>query len=189
VAGAVVAAATTQVANVVHTHLVRRRTRLLQPAIEALGDEGAAMRMEEDPRLLSLALRAADMAARAEWEEHVDALAAVLRDGLTGFHDADETSRLLDAVGTISPDGVVVLRTLVETEPPDHPHFVDTTIAEQFGWSRARVRTALRRLEDAGAAETIGNLWGGSEGWGPLPLATEVLRYLRDANAPSLAQD
>lgn len=125
------------------------------------------------------------MAARTEWEAHVDALAAVLRDGLTGIHDGDETSCLLDAVGTIAPDGVAILQLLVETQPTGHPHFVDSMIAEQFGWPRARVRTALRRLEDAGAAETIGGLLGGGEGWNPLPSGRKVLRYLPDAGAKS----
>lgn len=185
VAGAGLAAVTTQVANVVSTHLRRRRDRLLQPSIDALGDAGVAELLELDPRLLALTLKAADMAARTEWESHVEALAAVLRDGLAGFHDTDETSRLLDAVGTITPDGIAILQLIVETKPPGHPHFVDSTIAEQFGWTRAKVRTSLRRLEDAGAVETIGSLMGGGEGWNPLPLGARVLDYLREAMAAS----
>lgn len=181
VAGAVVGAGAPHVVNIITRFLDERRNRVLQPTLRALGDEGTADALTTDPSLVPLVLQAADAAARSEWDTHVDALALALRDGVLGTTPRDESRQLIEALGTITPDGVVLLQHLLDDSPDHDSHFVDITMAERFGWTRSRARAALRRLEDGGAVETVGGLMGGGEGWKAIALGRVVRDYLQAA--------
>ena len=114
VAGAVVGAGAPHALNAIARFIDERRARLLKPTLIELGDEGTADALDSDPSLIPLILQASEAAARSEWDAHVDALALALRDGVLGVTPRDETRQLIEALGTITPDGVVLLQHLLD---------------------------------------------------------------------------
>ena len=133
---------------------------------------------------MALLFKAIDAATEAESDEHVQRLAAVLRDGLTAVIEVPEARALIEAVSQLRPWDVRVPHYLTQLPPPlegqdgPAPHHADSVIAKSLGSPFEPVRSALRRLEDHGAVETVGDLWDGGEGWNISPRGKRVLHYL-----------
>ena len=140
--------------------------------------------MRDQPDLVPLVLRAADASAKSTWDAHVAALAAALRAGVVGETSVSGAERLLAAIVSMTPEAVAALVYMLSHEPhSDEGHFVDTTVADDLGISRSRVRVAFRRLEEGGAAEMVGALFDGGEGWVPTEVSQAVLDHLSNAGA------
>lgn len=147
------------------------------------GEDQLISELENRPELIALLLKTMSAAVEAELDTHQRALAAVLRDGATSAIPIREAKDFVAAIAALTTESVVVLEYL-STEPTEHEGYhVDITVAEQLGYSRATVRTALRHLEDVEAVTTIGGLIGGGEGWHAEPRAAQILDYLREATA------
>lgn len=164
-------------------YIASRRARVIIPTIDVLGDAGLADRLEECPEFNALILNVMERAAKVEWDLHVDAMAAVLRDGIVGDLGDAETDAVMEAIAGMTPDGVAVLVYITSRETHMDSYFVDIRVADDLGWGRSRVRRVFRLFEDAQVVETVGGLIDGGEGWRVNPLAVTVLDYLRDAGA------
>ena len=172
-------------ADYINDWMQKRRCRVLVDTAEAVGgDEHLANVLRDQPDLVPLVLRAADASAKSTWDAHVAALAAALRAGVVGETSVSGAERLLAAIVSMTPEAVAALVYMLSHEPhSDEGHFVDTTVADDLGISRSRVRVAFRRLEEGGAAEMVGALFDGGEGWVPTEVSQAVLDHLSNAGA------
>ena len=66
---------------------------------------------------MALLFKAIDEATEAESDEHVQRLAAVLRDGLTAVIEVPEARALIEAVSQLRPWDVRVLQHLTQLPP------------------------------------------------------------------------
>ena len=170
----------TRIGYAVIDHFNRRASQVLEPAICSLGADKFGELLEGNPAMLALAIRAVDQAGRMIEEEHIRALAAVLRDAMQKRILVDTALSLMDALSRMRPVTVVVLHQLGESPEVDSGHFVKT-ISEQTNVPIGMVRGALRLLEEAGAATEAEPRTDGGELWRIEGDGNQLLRYLDDA--------
>lgn len=181
--GVVVAAGAGPWLSMLLRSLTLRGNRLLGPALEAAGGaEELSDRFADDERLVAAVIRAGDVAASTALTEHIDAMAAVLRDRVRADLSPSETERLLDAIALMNADAVLVLDHIV-THSGREPSTAENELAEQLELSLSAARVALRRLEEGEVVATGGGTYGGGEAYHPTELASQVLAYLREAGA------
>jgi len=160
--------------------IAARQEAVIGAARDSVGGEDKLIReLEARPDLMSVLVKTMNAAIELEVEGHISALAAVLRDGVLAVIPTNEARRLVDVVAGLTPASVRVLDYVCGPTIEQDGYHVDLTIAKDLGYSRATVRTALRRLEDAEAVSTNGGLLG--EGWSAEPTAHQILEYLRSA--------
>ena len=164
-------------------HLERRARQVLEPAVHVLGEDELEELLDGNPAMAALVVRAVDHAARMIDEEHVRALAAVLRDALQERIVVDTALSLMDVLGRMRPTTVVVLHHLGRSPEVDSGHYVKT-ISGQTGIPVGIVRGDLRLLEEAGAATAGEARTDGGELWRIETGGNQLLRYLDDAGHP-----
>lgn len=170
-------------------HWHKRAVRTLEPSIERLGDERFNELMAQ-PRPAALTLRAMRAAAVITIEEHIDVLARVLRDGLTGDLPEPDIQHLIGVLTELTPEAVAVLHALTlepvstDTSATKRTTHLDRVLAEQIGMPLGVARHALARLELHGAAARTAGGSNGEDGFDIQPLGQRLLDYLAGDDPP-----
>jgi len=77
--------------------------QILEPTYEVLGPDAVEERLDAEPSLIALVLRATEEAAKMVDEQHVRAFALVFRDAIKGDRSIDVSVSLMDGLAALRP--------------------------------------------------------------------------------------